>query len=175
MENESDLIFFESPRVEFASNFFERVPIILQYDETPILEVVNTENAGFTTQFSIFHKDGTYLAKVKGSRLFLTDDGRKADLRLRYPNGMTVCELDRKTLFEVRRKGAAALKAEAELFTPDGSFLKASDAGLMGQIVRAGNEALQIGGVTITRCSFADCSVGIRVSSKGGIEMGGSS
>jgi hypothetical protein len=168
VEQESDLVFFESPRVEFASNFFERVPVILQYDETPILEVVNTENAGFTTQFSIFHKDGTYLAKVKGSRLFLTDDGQKAKLRLRYPAGLTVCELDGRTLFEVRRKEAAALKAEAELFTPDGSFLKCSDEGLMGQIVRPGQEGLKIGGVTIKGMGFADCRIGIRVSSMGG-------
>ena len=31
-----------------------------------------------TTQIPIFHQDGTYLAKVNETRMYLTDDGKKA-------------------------------------------------------------------------------------------------
>ena len=54
MTNEPDkLLFFESPEVEFAGNFFVDVPIILEYDDTPLIEVVQEQEAGYTTQFQI--------------------------------------------------------------------------------------------------------------------------
>ena len=100
----SNLIFFEGPEVEYASNRFKDVPVILQYGDTPLIEVVQLEGAGFTTKFSIYNRDSIYLAKVRGARLFLTDEGEKANLALRHPDLRTICELDGKTIFELSRK-----------------------------------------------------------------------
>jgi hypothetical protein len=79
-DNPDNLIFHELPTVEFATNYFHKVPVILQYDDQPLIEVVQHQQAGFTTQFSIYDKDGIYLAKVVGSNLHATKDGKKAGL-----------------------------------------------------------------------------------------------
>ncbi len=67
---------------------------------------------------TIHHSDGTYLAKVVGARLFDTPEAKKAGLVLKHPDKRTVCELSGKTLFEMERTDATALKTSAELFTP---------------------------------------------------------
>ena len=168
MSNESDsLIFFESPEVEYAGNFFKDVPIILEYDDTPLIEVVQEQAAGFTTQFQIYNKDGIYIAKVKGSQLYLTTDGSKSNLKLRHPDRMTVCELDGQAIFEVRRKDATALKTQAELFTPDGRFMKSNDHGAPSGLISSDGSYLQVGTNIMVGCRIQRCRVGIHVSSKG--------
>jgi hypothetical protein len=122
--SDNRLIFNPTATLEFASCLFTGVPTILKCDDTPLIEFVKEEDAGFTTQIAIYHKDGTYLAKVKGSQLHLTEAGQAAGLRLRHPGLLTVCELGTDTLFELRRDDAAALKLRAELYTPTGGFMK---------------------------------------------------
>lgn len=168
MPNERDsLIFFESPEVEYAGNFFKDVPVILEYDDTPLIEVVQEEAVGFTTQFKIFNRDGIYIAKVKGSQLYLTEEGNKSNLCLRHPQNMTVCELDGQTLFEVRRKDAAALRTHAELFTPDGRFMKANDRGAPSVLILRDGSSLRVGGLFVVGCHFQGCRVGMHVTSAG--------
>ena len=162
----NDLIFNESPEFELATNFFVNVPTILHYDDTPLIQVVQTQDASFTTEINIYHNDGTFLAKAKGTQLYLTDDGKKAGVTLRNPNLMTVCELNGATLFELTRTEAAALKGTAELFTPDGSFVKVNDAGLGGYILDQRNDAhLNINGMMMSGSHFEDCPVGIQIAS----------
>lgn len=169
MVSEPDsLIFFESPEVEYGGNFFKDVPIILEYDDTPLIEVVHEQAAGFAAQFKIFNKDGVYIAKVKGSRLFLTNDGTKSNLKLRHPDGMTVCELEGHTIFEVRRKDAAAMKTRAELFTPDGRFMKSNEHGAPSCLISSDGSYLCINTTTMIGCRFERCRVGIHVSSQQG-------
>lgn len=60
------LIFTSSPVMTIATNIFINVPIILQYEEVPLVQIVKAHPAGFTTQIPIYHSDGTYLAKVVG-------------------------------------------------------------------------------------------------------------
>jgi hypothetical protein len=48
---------------------------------------------------------------------------------MRHPQGMTLVELNNKPIVELRHTEAAALKTDVELYTPDGAFLKSSDAG----------------------------------------------
>ena len=160
------LIFFKSPEVEFAGNFFINVPIILEYDETPLIEIVQEQATGYTTQFDIFNKDGIYVAKVKGSQIYLTRDGNKSNLKLRHPQGMTVCELDGQTVFEVYRKDAAALKTQAELFTPDGRFLKSNEHGVPTNLISSDGASLRIGTNILSGCRMQNCRVGIHISSK---------
>ena len=67
----NELIFTSAPIVKLATNTFINVPIILQYEDIPLIQIIKTESAGFTTEIPIYHPDGTYLAKVVGSRLFI--------------------------------------------------------------------------------------------------------
>jgi hypothetical protein len=76
------LTFTRSPAVTIATNTFVNVPTILQYEDTPLIQVVKVQPAGFTMQIPIYHPDGTYLAKVVGSRPFMTRDGEKVGLSL---------------------------------------------------------------------------------------------
>jgi hypothetical protein len=175
MENwtmDDKLIFFQSPRITMATNTFINVPVILQYEDTPLVEVVKIEKAGFTTQIQIYHPDGSYLAKVVGSRLFTTKDGEKAGLTLKYPKDMTVCELNGQVLFEIHRLGAAALRAKAELFTPDGAFVKCTNE-LMPRLFFSEKETtLHIGGVVMMGNTFANLRIGIWVRKDGSLSIG---
>jgi hypothetical protein len=166
------LFFFRFPTVTIATNTFINVPTILQYESTPLIEVVKTEKAGFTVQIPIYHSDGTYLAKAVGSRLITSDIGKKAGLTLKYLKNITACELDGKTLFEIQRDGAAALKTRAELFTPDGAFVKCSD-NLLPVLFSAMNaEALTVGGITASHCTFQDLRIGFWIRKDGGVAAG---
>jgi hypothetical protein len=71
------LIYQQAPIVHLAGNLFVEVPTVLQYDDTPLIQVVSAAAAGFTTEIPIYHSDGTYLAKVVGSQMYLTADGKK--------------------------------------------------------------------------------------------------
>jgi len=166
-KNDSVLVFQESPEIELATNRFINVPIILQYDVTPLIEIVREIDVGFEIQIPIYHSDGTYLAKVKGSRLFLTDDGKKAGVTLRYPDKMTVCEINGKTVFEIKREKAAAIKTHAELYTSDAAFIKCSNDSLAGYVLGKDNTQLRIGGVTMRGCSIKNSKIGIHIRKDG--------
>ena len=166
-KNDSVLVFQKSPEIELATNRFINVPIILQYDVTPLIEVVRELNVGFNIQIPIYHSDGTYLAKVKGSQIYLTDDGKKTGVTLRYPDKMTVCEIDGRTVFEIKREEAAALKTKAELYTPDAAFIRCSNDNLAGYVLDNNNNQLQIGGCTMQGNVFANCRIGIHIRKDG--------
>jgi hypothetical protein len=169
---DNTLVFFQSPQVTMATNTFINVPIILQYEDIRLVEVVKVEKAGFTTQIPIYHPDGTYLAKAVGSRLFTTKDGEKAGLILKYPKDMTICELNGHVLFEIHRHGAASLRAKAELFTPDGAFVKCPDDLLPTLFFGEKEKAIHINGVTFTGNTFMDLRIGILIRKDGSVSFG---
>ena len=170
------LIWETSPTIWFAKNEFVNVPIILQYDDTPLIEVQDLVKAGFTTRFQIYHSDGTYLAKVKGARCFPTKAGSKAGITVEHPAGMTVCKVGGRVAFELSRSEAAALKTDAELYTPDGSFIRCHnsvDAPVSGQLLGPNAKALQVGGLLFTGNNrFEGCAIGIHVKSDGTTSVG---
>lgn len=149
-----NLVFIQSPNVTMATNTFINVPTILQYEDIPLVEVVREAEAGFTTRIPIYHPDGTYLAKVVGSRLFTTIDGKKTGLTLKFPKNKTVCELGGKTLFEIQRHGAAALRLAAELYAPDGVFVKCASSVTPKLFMDNGEIPLKIGG-SMLRVKFS--------------------
>jgi|SRR5437764_14971012 len=166
------LIYQEAPVVHLASNTFVGVPTVLQYDDTPLIQIVRAAEAGFTTEIPIYHSDGTYLAKVVGSQIYPTAAGEKAGVTLRHPGHATVCELNGKAIFEIIREDAAALKTQAELYTPDGSFIKCADESLAGYILRPQKDRLQISGLTIMGCTFQRMRIGVWVKSDGSVALG---
>jgi hypothetical protein len=165
------LIFTQSPAVTIATNTFINVPVILQYEDTPLISIVQAQPAGYTTQIPIYHSDGTYLAKVVGSRLFPTPAGEKAGLKLEHPPKMTVCKLGDRILFEIIREEAAALKTRAELHAPDGYFVKVTDDPKVGLFTAAGN-ALQVGGLTMIGCMVQSGRIGIWIKKDGSVAVG---
>jgi hypothetical protein len=76
-------VFSESPRIELASNTFENVPVLIQFGDEPLIEMVKDDQPGYTTQIAIYDRNGTYLAKAKGSQLYLTEKGANAGVELR--------------------------------------------------------------------------------------------
>jgi hypothetical protein len=110
--------------VQIAGNRFVNTPVILQFEDTLLIEVIKEfEPAGYTTQFSIYSQTGIPLAKVKGTQIYRTPHGKDAGLTLEYPDQATACKLDGEIVFELWRDKAAYLKASARLYTPfPGSF-----------------------------------------------------
>ena len=171
-----NMIFSQAPDVSFATNIFRNVPVILQYETSPLIQVVNkvitSKKNRFTTEIRIYYSDGTYLAKVVGTRLFANADGVKAGIKLIYPRYMTVCELNGKTIFEIKRTGPTSLSTNAELFTPEGHFITAT-ADLLPQLFQNGEQKpLHINGITINNCTFVDLRIGVLMKADGSTFIG---
>ena len=165
------LIYQTTPRVTFATNTFINVPIIFQYDDTPLISIVKEQSLRFTTEIPIYHADGTYLAKVIGTRVYATEDGKKAGIAMRSLKDLTVCEMDGKTLFEIYHQQGDAFRAHAELHTPTGYFVKSADKPIP-QVIQADGQALQIGGVVMSHNTFSGYRIGLWLKSDGSFGMG---
>ncbi len=165
------LIYQTAPTVTLATNIFINVPIILQFDDTPLISIVKEQSLGYTTEIPIYHPDGTYLAKVNGTRIYPTKDGEKAGLVMEHPAHMTVCKMGNKTLFEIYHEVGDAFRTNAELYTPNGSFVKISDVP-MPEVISKTGEALQIGGIVMSHNTFVGCRIGIWLKSDGSCSIG---
>jgi hypothetical protein len=168
---ENSLIFQTTPQVTLATNKFINVPVILKYEDTNLIEVIKEEGIGFTTQIPIYHQDGTYLAKVNGNRMYLTKDGEKAGLKIEKHQNLWVCTMDKLTLFEIQQQEGDAFKTSAELYTPDGYFVKCSSSPTPNLIDTTGNE-LKIGGLIMSGNTFSGCRIGIWLRKNGSCLIG---
>ena len=166
-----EFIFSETTSVECATNMFVNVPIILQYEDTPLIEVVQAETVGRTTEFRIYYSDGTYLAKLKGARLFPTPQGEKAGLAVKQPQDMTVCEMNGKPIIELKRIGAAAIATQAELYTPYGAFVKSRNSESPIEFFAGPGEPLRVGAVSILHSAFTGCDIGVLVKANGSVSV----
>ena len=63
---DNSLVFQSHPDVVIGSNTFRNVPVILQYENTPLLEVGKFEPAGYTARFCVFDDAGNKIAVVEG-------------------------------------------------------------------------------------------------------------
>jgi hypothetical protein len=166
-----NLIYQQEPKVTLATNTFIAVPTILQFDNTPLISVVRDQDLTHTTEIPIYHQDGTYLAKVRGTRVFATEAGRKAGIEIRRLPKTTVCTLNKRTVFEIQHQSGDAFKAYAELHTPTGVLVKIADEPLPG-LVDASGQALKVGGLVMSRCTFEGMRIGIWVRSNGSVAIG---
>jgi|SRR5690606_10464776 len=167
----SELIFQTSPVVTLATNKFINVPTIFKFEDTNLIEIVKEDKLGFTTQIPIYHSDGTYLAKVNGTRIFATEDGKKAGLKIDKRQGLTVCTMRTQTLFEIQHQTGDAFKTQAELYTPEGYFVKFSDTPSPG-LIDASGTALKIGGLIMSGSTIQGFKVGIWVRKNGSVSIG---
>lgn len=168
----TELQYQASPNVLFATNTFINVPVILQFEDTPLIEVVKEQSLGYTTQIPIYHQDGTYLAKTNGTRIYPTDDGKKAGLNIRELSNMWVCEMDGKTLFEIQHNSGDSFKVSAELHTPEGYFVRYQDTPAPSKLLNNSGEPLQVGGLVMSENTFHRCDIGIWIKKDGSIAAG---
>ena len=166
-----ELVFQSSPSIVLATNTFINVPIILKYEDTPLIEIIKQQGIGFTTQIPIYHSDGTYLAKVTGNRVYPTEAGKKAKIEIRDTPGKFICSLENRVMFELSHGVGDAFKANAELYAPDGYFVKCSDAPKPELFDLTGN-AIKVGGVTISGSVFQNRSIGIWFRKDGSCAIG---
>jgi hypothetical protein len=168
---EEQLIYQPTPKIVIATNTFINVPIILRYEGINLIEVVQEAGLGYTTEMPIYHADGTYPAKAKGSRIYLTDNGKKAGLKINKMERVWACELDGKTLFEIRQLPGESFKILAELNTPDGRFVRVIDAPVP-EIVDISGSSIKAGGLIMSGNTIANCRIGIFLNKNGGMNMG---
>jgi hypothetical protein len=165
------LTYLTAPKVTIATNTFVNVPVILKYDDINLIEIVKEEGLGYTTQIPIFHNDGTYLAKVNGTRMYLTDDGKKAGLKIDKYDMLWVCKMNEQTMFEIQQQPGDTFKTSAELYTPDGYFLKCSDNAMPNLIDINGN-AITLNGIAMSGNTIVGCKIGLWVKKNGGFAVG---
>ncbi|HET6428663.1 MAG TPA: hypothetical protein VFJ30_09660 [Phycisphaerae bacterium] len=165
------LVFQDSPIFELGTNLFIDVPVVLQYEDTPLIQVMREVKLGYQIKIPIFHNDGTKLAVVKGNQIYRTEAGKKAGVELRRPAGKTVCELAGRPVFEIARAEAAALKTQAELYTPDGAFVRCTNTDVLGHVLSDQRKPLTIGDVAMMNMSIADSPIGILVRRTGRIQL----
>lgn len=165
------LIYSTAPAVTLATNTFVGVPVVLQFDDVPLLSIVREQGLGYTTEIPIFHPDGTYLAKVKGTRVYPTEAGKTAGIELKSLPQMTVCTLAGKTLFEIQHQPGEAFRASAELYTPTGYFIKATDHPALA-LAKADGQAISVSGISMSNCTFHGVRIGIWLQSNGSVSLG---
>ena len=165
------LVFSKSSAITVATNTFINVPVIVQYDDTPLIEVVNQQALEFTTQLSVFHPDGTYLAKVKGNRVFPTEEGKKSKIDVITESSKFVCTLEGNPIFELSHQTGEKFKADAELYTPTGYFVKFDDRP-QPTIINTSKESIKVGGVIMSGNIFQNLSIGVLIKSNGSMLIG---
>lgn len=168
---ENTFTFQTSPEVVIATNRFINVPVILKYEDTNLIEVIKEQGIGFTTQIPIYHNDGTYLAKVKGNRMFLTDDGQKAGLKIEKYQGLWVCKMENQTLFELEQGTGDSFRTTAELYTPDGYFVKCANSP-SPNLINTEGQSINVGGIIMSGNTFQGCKIGILLKQNGSCSIG---
>jgi hypothetical protein len=160
------LIFSASSKIEFATNTFVNVPVILRYEDTDIISLQRQVPTEYHSKISIYHSDGTKLATAVNSRIFL-EDGIKTDIKIdKYPN-LWVCKMNGKEIFEIHQQPCDQFKLYAELFTNDGFFIKYSNYKCDVPIVRMSDLAR-----CASCCEISNVDVGFWVKRNGQVIIG---
>lgn len=169
MSNKTESLYFlNEPNVTFATNTFVKVPVILQYEDTPLIEIVRDVKLGFTSNIPIYHSDGTYLAKAIGTRAFTTKEGEKANVRIEKHHQLWVCKMENQILFEIKHQSPESFEVHAELYTPDGYLLKSNDKenNLMSKTIGI------LSNLTMQYNQIGGFRIGILVKSDGSVALG---
>lgn len=166
-----ELYYTQHPDVIVGGNTFRKVKTILQWEDIPLLEVIKEADASYGIRLNVYHTDGTKIAVVKDNQIHLTAQGKAGQIKQRFEPNLTVCELEGKPILELRRQGACALKAEAELNAPGGYLVRASDTEV-GSLLQRGR-TLKFSGWTMQGVIFTGCEIGIHLFRNGAISMSG--
>ena len=167
----TELIYHSTPAVTFGGNTFVNVPTILQFDDTPLVTVVREESLAFSTEIPIYHPDGTYLARVRGNRVWPTEQGRKAGIVVKQLPQLWVCTVDGRTAFEIHQQPGDAFRAQAELYAPGGYLVRVWDQSSPALFDASGG-AIQVHGVTMIDNHFSGLRIGVWIRSDGTTAVG---
>lgn len=165
------LIFQNTSEIILATNTFINVQEILKFEDTNLIELIKEENLGLTTQIPIYHSDGTYLTKVVGTRVFPTELGKKAGVIIEKLSDVWECKLEGKTIFEIHHEKGESFKTLAELYTPEGYFVKCSETRIPGLFDMNG-KGLKVGGMTFSGNTFKNLKTGIWLRKDGSGSIG---
>ena len=176
-----EVFFSQHPDVVIASNRFIGVSTILQFENTPLIEVGKFVKAGYSAKFSVYHSDGTKIAVVKGRQIYRTEEGKAAKFSMRYDHELTACELEGKPILELRRDGPAALRGWAQLYAPEGFLVEIKPADSVTPVLLPKitdllrNESLTLpGNAVLERCTFSNFMIGMLVCRPGYVPPDGS-
>ncbi len=160
------LIWHSTPAVTFGSNVFINVPTILQFDATPLISVVKEMQVGYTTEIPVYDRDGTYLAKVRGTRVYATGEGKEHGVEIRKLSGCWICSVKGRTAFEIHQEPGQLFLSKAELYAPGGYLVRVED-GPTPELFDVSGQALQIRGAVIRDSLFQNCRIGVWLQSDG--------
>lgn len=77
-----------------------------------------------------------------------------------------------KTAFEIHQQTGNSFKTTAELYTPDGKFLKISDSNKI-EGFNINGDSLKIGNIMFTNSTFENTTIGIWLQKDGSLSVGG--
>jgi len=109
--------------------------------------------------------------RLKATEFILPKQEKKVNIEIRDTPGKFICSLENKVMFELSHDVGDAFKADAELYAPDGYFVKCSDAPNPELFDLTGN-AIKVGGVTMIGNVFQNLSVGIWLRKDGSCTIG---
>ena len=165
------LDFSQPPEVTCATNVFEDVPVILQYRDDVLVEIVRMPDGSYTTSFVIFDETGTKLAVVQGIQIYPTAEGSGSGIELSFFEDRTVCRHAGDMRFEIERTGPESLRLSAELHAPDGRLIVVPHDGLPALLERG--EPIPLSGVVMKANRFTGVPIALHVHRDGSIIIGG--
>ena len=163
------LIYSQHPEVTIATNKFINVPTILQYEETPLIQIVKDKNT-YGLEIPIYDLSGNYLAKVKGARIFPINKIDSENLSVLHKKDKWICTHGKREIFEITYQGSAAISLKANLYTPDGAFIS-SDPEQLPKLFFNDHE-ITLKGNKFQNCTFNNVKVGFLLKKDGSISIG---
>lgn len=167
----SELIYQPTRVVVVATNVFIDVPTILQYEQTPLIEMAEEVKLGYTTSFTVYNSDGTKIAKVQGTRIFSTDEGKDSGLEISKYCDTTEVKLNGASIIEIQHHKGEAFRIFADLFTPNGHLVRVNK-NPRPELIDASGNAIKVGGAIFSSNTIAGARIGILVNSDGNIRVG---
>ncbi len=165
------LIYQTSPVVTLATNRFINVPIIFQYEDTPLIVIVKEQSLGYTSSIPIYDSAGTCLAKINGTRIFPTAEGKTVDIQIEKRSLLTICKIGSRTAFEIHHQPGDAFRIVAELYAPDGYFVKFEEQP-QPKLLDASGNAIKVGGVTMIGNTIENLRIGVWLKKDGSCLIG---
>jgi hypothetical protein len=163
----TELVFSKLPVVEFATNTFENVPIILRYEDTDLITLVEQTPTEYYTKIPIYHSDGTKLATAVNSRIF-PEKNIRDDIKIHKHPHVWVCTRNGKEVFEIRQQKNDLFKIYAELYASDGYFIKYSNYKHNVPMKNITDLAIRVA----SNCAISNTDIGFWVKRNGQVTVG---
>lgn len=96
---------------------------------------------------------------------------KKAGVKIEKLSNVWECKLDGRTIFEIHQEKGDSFKTLAELYAPEGYFVKCSDSNIPGLIDMNG-EGLKVGGMMFSGNIFENLKTGIWLRKDGSGSIG---